>query len=695
MLKSNQSLLIDWFIKFFPTLNKELFDPKETRWNLERYLKEILEAKVENNLSPSLAFSVAAATINAKTEFSRHLPKTLEDKFTLIHQNQLFVISSLLKKQFAGNGMDNLPLGAFFKKALQEMENHFYKPEVDSISVHNSCINYSYNVPLRNHSARISIEQEKQGTFLIRAHLLGDARDRWPNIAFFVQALDQIQSLHLAKPFQLGNQELSFAWLIHKEEEIDFAIELFNGFCEYATSDRLQPLLDVILNKNLLITIVKCHLENPTKERANNQILQSLIINLLGSKKLIDENKELLSSIADLYLTNIPRFFLSRLSDVLISYLLESKEGVVKLSNYLSGIKDEFTTLSKSSSTEDQERQIRLARFLLLDLFPLVQKRLNNTKYSSLYSLLLSWDPKTIELRKLSIETSHVFTEIIQSLLRDGDIQKVKEFIEFNGCEISDFVSSDVLLDWVEEIVKNDKDLTGVFGSLIVYACIFRKKDYERAFQFAQKYSEKGPVHAASQIFSELVQKGVYQKEAFAFIQNNLSAIGYMGGIAAALIEKNLYISEILSICSSVRSYDIRDFCSRAYRQVFFLGTKEAYPHQHEAWKQLSAYVISNNTPYDIPDLYAALTLACMNPSEFLPDALSCAHLCIQKSNLYRASEIFKYLVNYDLANQEAFAFAKENLGSGDALSVLIKLKEKGKYLKEIEDLLKDLKESS
>lgn len=99
MLVPYFSVLNTWHEKI---INKE--DVQDTVNTVPGYLALLKERIVQNSstdvreLSPSAEFSVAAAVLGSSTLFNRHLPVTLEDAFTLVHQKSIVLHRSIKQK---------------------------------------------------------------------------------------------------------------------------------------------------------------------------------------------------------------------------------------------------------------------------------------------------------------------------------------------------------------------------------------------------------------------------------------------------------------------------------------------------------------------------------------------------------------------------------------------------------------------
>jgi hypothetical protein len=133
-------------------------------------------------------------------------PTTLEDVFTLIHQNQLFVITKMTQA--------HLPL-PFLSSKLQNIHEALlhisYEEEgfggepiictpvsLLGIEISQKNIHCHYNVPLRSHSASLCLIYDREtDETVIRIEFLGVNLGRWNFFSKFMDAIYQSQAIRL------------------------------------------------------------------------------------------------------------------------------------------------------------------------------------------------------------------------------------------------------------------------------------------------------------------------------------------------------------------------------------------------------------------------------------------------------------------------------------------------------------------
>jgi hypothetical protein len=136
---------------------------------------------------PSAYFNVASATLGSRSDYaySATWPQSLEDFFTLAHQNMESCIAALKAKQAVA--LDLLP------KALQEhtqaMLDSLHRSSVTSISIEDGVVQIAINVPLRQHAATLHLsydlkKPQASSPVQIKMALFGkDENNRWEMMA--------------------------------------------------------------------------------------------------------------------------------------------------------------------------------------------------------------------------------------------------------------------------------------------------------------------------------------------------------------------------------------------------------------------------------------------------------------------------------------------------------------------------------
>ncbi|MGX6960829.1 MAG: hypothetical protein ACIPMY_06495 [Rickettsia endosymbiont of Pentastiridius leporinus] len=205
-------------------------------------IKDDLNSEANTKLSKkefdlSSDFAVSRAVINF-LGMERCTPKTLEDIFTLIHQNTIIAINSLdptinskLNKQYPNlvNSLDQA-----FSNKIQGEQNK----KITLISTHND-INYpilkiTKNIPLRGHANVAEIKHNiKDRTTTVNFSLLGEnqvERNRLEYIALNNCLELKLADFSLINPPYLDKEKgiVNFEVKIENEQQIDKLIDIVN-----------------------------------------------------------------------------------------------------------------------------------------------------------------------------------------------------------------------------------------------------------------------------------------------------------------------------------------------------------------------------------------------------------------------------------------------------------------------------------
>jgi hypothetical protein len=196
-------------------------------------------------LKPS-NFNVAAAKLDACTLFGGHPPRTLEDLFTLTHQNLLACIALLYKENLPP--LETLDLPDLLKEANKKVFDldRASRIEVNLIGIEQQgeTLTLNYNIPQHNHSSTCQL-QFKNGVLHFSAQMLGNSRGRWEKSKGFIQMLNEWNVLSCKKLVQRGDV-LDAAWLIEDTDQMKIACEVLSTIHESALHENNQLLLDYL-----------------------------------------------------------------------------------------------------------------------------------------------------------------------------------------------------------------------------------------------------------------------------------------------------------------------------------------------------------------------------------------------------------------------------------------------------------------
>lgn len=218
---------------------------------LPEYLDQMrmsLNTRLEHpsQLLPSRDFSVSAAMMGSGAAFERHQPRTLEDLLTLIHQNSLVAINALLQDQLSTDQITQSLLPETVKSAMRQIERGYGRRTFQrmGMQIFSKKIVIHYNVPLRNHSGHVELHYDlATGKMIFKGQLLGQARTRWGDTAYWIQALEAAKVFSSSKPLFQNEQELTFSWNI-APDTLPMAIREYAEMAEFSLDDGLflEPL---------------------------------------------------------------------------------------------------------------------------------------------------------------------------------------------------------------------------------------------------------------------------------------------------------------------------------------------------------------------------------------------------------------------------------------------------------------------
>ncbi len=214
----------------------------------------------QSALAKSPHFSVNAAMLGSSTAFERHYPSTIEDMFMLIHQNSLVVVAGTYNSLFP-NAVDTLidipqqlqECASFFEK--QFSPSHASRPQRIGINYTADSIEFLYNMALRNHSStfQIAYNQTTQQCSL-SIQFVGEARQRWEQIAFLANLSPELSGLKHAHPvvFDKNAGIVSCSWIIKNKTDLDCISKYvsYMAVLSYESSLYMEMLTDV--NRNAL-----------------------------------------------------------------------------------------------------------------------------------------------------------------------------------------------------------------------------------------------------------------------------------------------------------------------------------------------------------------------------------------------------------------------------------------------------------
>jgi hypothetical protein len=270
---------------FYPADRSRLWFYKKTDSKGERktYMaSELATATDAKQLEPGFQFNVAQLALDSGADFGRGTPHTLEDMFTLIHQNLLVILGVLLNDTIP----QDFPKPELFNE-IQKICGTF--GSTVGVTLNNDRILVKYNRTLANHSLmyELSFDKGTNQTF-ITVRFVGPARHRWRWILDFAR----IQALFVLKieDYKIGDDEVCITHEIKDQEDVNALYSSMDAMCTIAGDHHGNSCEAVIRN---LIGASEERKRQFLMYLFNNEVFCLDIINLYGyyiTKNLIPED---------------------------------------------------------------------------------------------------------------------------------------------------------------------------------------------------------------------------------------------------------------------------------------------------------------------------------------------------------------------------------------------------------------------
>jgi hypothetical protein len=274
MLEPFLKLMRTWSEQMVPD-GKIMIHKTSSLFDYLNRMDRLLNEMVDTNLKqfyPSKDNSVASAMMGSGAMFHLHEPETLEDMFTLIHQNCLVVINTLNQELLSPAHIQQSFLPEEVKNAMTLIERGHSQRTFQRIGVQirSKEVVVHYNIPLRDHSGHVELHCDlSTGKLTLKNQLLGISEwDRWEQAAYLVNAFDATGILLLDRPLFQNHKELTFSWKV-TPENLELALREYahmaedsfeNGF----TRQEFQELITRFDNRSDLQKKLKDHVwENP------------------------------------------------------------------------------------------------------------------------------------------------------------------------------------------------------------------------------------------------------------------------------------------------------------------------------------------------------------------------------------------------------------------------------------------------
>lgn len=491
-------------------------------------IREIFESKNEIydkvQLQPSNYFSVISAKVGTTASIQRQMVNkkhrmTLEDLFTLFHQNTL-AATQILGKEVGMNikGMHLPEKLQPFIAALESVENI----DLLQISHQHPSLKLTYNLPLKNHSAEIVVEYDI-GKDQLQLHwkFFGG---NWDNRMDMISSISILECLLLkgrtTKIPQFNEQTLSleFTWEFKEFSHNNLSQNIQKIITDYAeyTHTHEDPILimRILARYNnvykILNTVTPKLLEDLTEEIIT--FLQKYPENLSEYFFKYIKNKNLTTLKG--FINSIP---LSYFENVLYSTNAEEESSLIyaiynstpEIIEYLKGLDSQkkFATMKN----KDNESYLEIEK--KLEIFTYVQKK----EYKKVLEILNEDKTFTLESTHKALNKSlkTILSDQFYTMVTDGDLETLKAmrtalsneiFAEImltqnTSCKDSGliwaaYVRNYDIVDWLLEIdvdnrlrlLKNERENDYLHYLKINLSSLLKSSNYSKAQSLVSKY---------------------------------------------------------------------------------------------------------------------------------------------------------------------------------------------------------------
>ncbi|MEI8364780.1 MAG: PEP/pyruvate-binding domain-containing protein [Parachlamydiaceae bacterium] len=205
-------------------------------------------------LNPSPEFSVSAAMISSDAVFERHYPLTIEDHFTWVHQGCVAIIANVENVLYTK--VNTLSLPEPVKQGMMLFSSariRAFRPQQVSFKSEGNILTIVYNIPLRNHAAKMTLKYDQYTQeVVVEGSLLGiNRRGRWDNAKSYAEMLNALGIIKLNEPVYAGNQELKIIWKISAlppEEAYKTVLREFSAICLESINNDLGRFTEDYIN---------------------------------------------------------------------------------------------------------------------------------------------------------------------------------------------------------------------------------------------------------------------------------------------------------------------------------------------------------------------------------------------------------------------------------------------------------------
>lgn len=186
--------------------------------------------------------------------------ETLEDAFTLIHQNLLMFSGQLLGLAITRNFYLNaMPLPPLLKRSLAAVTKLERRFQFIGVECTPDTLEIAFNVPLRQHSSACKFVYDRSEQTLAQKMTFYGVKesDRWQKIGQYVTSLDETGVLKFDSPVYMSDMGVDFSWRIDSKEAVRYAMLEYDLCCRFTYERNESVFLSSIENRRYIIPIAQ------------------------------------------------------------------------------------------------------------------------------------------------------------------------------------------------------------------------------------------------------------------------------------------------------------------------------------------------------------------------------------------------------------------------------------------------------
>lgn len=229
-----------------------------------------------DSLKPSPEFSVRGAILSNEADTGLHVPKTLEDLFTFIHQNLLSIAASLTSKSIDDATLMQMNVPPMLKNAISLISSSsrdFDKAakalgeSIQRVGIEFStdAIVVTYNKPLRQHSTTATLIYD-ENTRSLKLEIeffkgptpFGGEEERHDVVEAYARLTNRVNNISFAEKTKVNNRHLKMSWNISSERVLKVIMQDYLRMIYYTMSSNIQPLFAKYISGEEIEMIKTC-----------------------------------------------------------------------------------------------------------------------------------------------------------------------------------------------------------------------------------------------------------------------------------------------------------------------------------------------------------------------------------------------------------------------------------------------------